>query len=64
MKTIQHILEKKGSSVYALSAENSVFEALELMMAQNISASPHYRKQVLKRHLYRTRLCTKGNLDG
>lgn len=48
MKTIQHILEKKGSKVYVLNAENTVFEALELMMAQNISAILITENKVLK----------------
>lgn len=38
MKIIKHILESKPSHLFSLSPQDSVFQALELMMEKNISA--------------------------
>ncbi|MGV8880012.1 MAG: CBS domain-containing protein [Sphingobacteriaceae bacterium] len=38
MKKINHILEKKGHQVFAVSPQTSVYHALQIMMEKNISA--------------------------
>ncbi|MGB4774314.1 MAG: CBS domain-containing protein [Daejeonella sp.] len=38
MKSVKHILQRKNSAIYSISAESSVLEALKLMMEKNISA--------------------------
>ncbi|RYE36110.1 MAG: CBS domain-containing protein [Sphingobacteriaceae bacterium] len=38
MKKINSILEKKGRQVYAVTAQTSVFDALQMMLDKNISA--------------------------
>jgi CBS domain-containing protein len=38
MKTVEQVLEEKGSEVYTIAPEASVFEALELMAEKGIGA--------------------------
>lgn len=38
MRTVKHILKGKPAVVYAVSSNNSVLDALQLMMEKNISA--------------------------
>ncbi|MBD1427604.1 CBS domain-containing protein [Sphingobacterium arenae] len=38
MKTVKHILQAKGSVVYAVNQNTSVFDSLQTMMEKNISA--------------------------
>ncbi len=37
-KTVQHIIDDKGSDVWSIDADASVFEALELMADKNLGA--------------------------
>ncbi|SKB82897.1 CBS domain-containing protein [Daejeonella lutea] len=38
MKTVKHIVQNKSNSIYSVSPETSVLDALQVMMDKNISA--------------------------
>lgn len=38
MKTVSHILNNKPGAIYSVTRQTSVYQALEVMMAKNISA--------------------------
>ena len=38
MKTVSEILQRKGSTVWSISPESTVFEALQLMSEKNLGA--------------------------
>src|SRR5690242_131638 len=48
MKKIRNILENKGHQVYCVTPETSVYDALHLMMTNNISSVLIMENEVLK----------------
>lgn len=64
MKLVKHILEAKGSSVYSVAPEATVFEALQLMAQNEVGAllvmSGDDVQGILSERDYARRVCLEG----
>lgn len=55
MKTVQQILEIKGTQVWSIAPDSTVFAALKLMGEKEVGALTRRRKRPTGRHYLRTR---------
>jgi CBS domain-containing protein len=60
MGAVSKILERKGSEIFSISPETSVYRALEIMVEKNVSALLVTEVRKTRWYIFGERLCTKS----